>query len=56
MVSVASAKDISAVLFVCGRRPEPTVIAEAGDAGIVLLATPLSTYEAAGKLWEAGIR
>jgi hypothetical protein len=29
---------------------------EAQEEGIVLLATPLSTYEAAGKLWEAGLR
>ena len=56
VVSVASMKDIAAVLLTCGRKPEPAIIAEAMEEGIVLLSTPLTTYEAAGKLWEAGLR
>jgi len=56
VVSVASTQDIAAVLFVCGRKPEQAVIAEAAEAGLVLVTTPLTTYEVAGKLWEAGIR
>ena len=56
VVSVAATKDLGAVLFTCGRKPEPAVVAEADEQGIVLLSTPLSTYEAAAKLWEAGIR
>jgi hypothetical protein len=56
VVSVAATKDIPAVLFTCGRRPEASVIAEAEKEGIALLATPLTTYEAAGKLWQAGLR
>ena len=49
-------KDIGAVLFVCGRKPDPGVVAEADAEGIVLLSTKLAAYEAAGKLWEAGLR
>ena len=56
VVSVAATKDIAAVLFTCGRQPEASVIAEAEEEGIVLLTTPLTTYEAAGKLWAAGVR
>lgn len=56
VVSVAAMKDVAAVLITCGRRPDPAILAEADEEGIALLATPLSTYEAAGKLWEAGIR
>ena len=56
VVSVASMKDIAAVLFTCGRKPEEAIIAEAVQAGLLLLSTPLTTYEAAGKLWEAGLR
>lgn len=56
VVSVAAMKDVAGVLITCGRKPDPAIIAEADEAGIALLATPLSTYEAAGKLWEAGIR
>ena len=56
VVSVASMKDIAAVLFTCGRKPEPAIIAEAAEKGITLLSTPLTTYETAGKLWKAGLR
>ena len=55
VVSVAATKDVAAVLFTCGRKPDASVIAEAEEEGIALLATPLTTYEAAGKLWQAGI-
>jgi hypothetical protein len=44
------------VLFTCGRKPDPAVVAEADAEGIVLLTTKQTTYEAAGKLWEAGLR
>ena len=56
VVSVASMKDIAAVLFTCGRKPEAAIIAEAVKEGILLLSTPLTTYEAAGKLWETGLQ
>ena len=56
VVSVASMKDITAVLFTCGRKPEAAIIAEAVEKGVLLLSTPLSTYETAGKLWKAGLR
>jgi len=56
VVSVASMKDIVAVLFTCGRKPQAAIIAEAARENICLLNTPLTTYETAGKLWEAGLR
>ena len=56
VVSVASMKDITAVLFTCGRKPEQDIIAEAAEKGIMLLSTTLTTYETAGKLWKAGLR
>jgi hypothetical protein len=56
VVSVASMKDIVAVVFSCGRKPEAAIMAEAVEEGILLLNTPLTTYEVAGKLWEAGLR
>jgi hypothetical protein len=56
VISCATAKDIGAVLFVCGRKPDPGVVTEADAEGIVLLSTKLAAYEAAGKLWEAGLR
>jgi predicted transcriptional regulator len=56
VVSVAATKDCAAVLFTCGRKPMPDVIAAAEEQGIALLTTKLTSYEAAGRLWEAGIR
>jgi CBS domain-containing protein/anti-sigma regulatory factor (Ser/Thr protein kinase) len=56
IVSVAAMKDVAAILITCGRKPDPAIIAEADQEGIAIIATPLSTYQAAGKLWEAGFR
>ena len=56
VISVAATKDIAAVLFTCDRRPDANVVAEAEEQGIALLTTSLTTYEAAGRLWEAGLR
>ena len=56
VISCALAKDISAVLFTCGRKPDPGVVAEADAENIVLLSTKQTAYEAAGKLWEMGLR
>jgi predicted transcriptional regulator len=56
VVSVATMKDIAAVLITCGRKPDAATIAEAEKEGVVLLMTPLTAYEVAGKLWEAGLR
>jgi len=56
VVSVASMKDIPAVLITRGRKLDPQTIAEAEESGVTVLSTPLSAYDAAGKLWEAGLR
>ncbi len=56
VISCAMTKDIGAILFTCGRKPDEAVVAEAEAEGIVLLSTKQTTYEAAGKLWEAGLR
>jgi hypothetical protein len=56
VISAASMKDITAVLFASGRKPDPSIVAEAEDEKIALLTTPLTAYEAASKLWEAGLR
>jgi len=56
VISVAAMKEVAAVLFTCGRKPDASIVAEADREGITLLSSPLSTYEATGRLWEAGIR
>ncbi len=56
VVSVAAMKEVAAVLITCGRKPDAATVAEAAEEGIVLLSTPLTTFEVAGKLWEAKLR
>jgi hypothetical protein len=56
VIAVAATKDIAAVLFTCDRKPDQATVVEAEEQGIVLLTTSLTTYEAAGKLWESGLR
>jgi predicted transcriptional regulator len=56
VVSVASMKDIPAVLITRGRKLDAQTIAEAEESGVTVLSTPLSAFDAAGKLWEAGLR
>ena len=56
VVSVAATKDIALVLLTCGRKPSAEVITEAEEEGVAICTTPLTTYEAAGRLWEAGLR
>jgi predicted transcriptional regulator len=54
-VQTAHIADISAIIFVRGKKPGKSIIAFAQDKGIPLLATPYSMYEASGILYRAGI-
>lgn len=51
VVAVALLLNLPAVLFTAGQIPEPMTIEKAGEEGIVLLTTAMSTYEAAGRLY-----
>lgn len=54
-IQTAFIAEISAVVFVRGKRPGEDVIALARDRGIPLLATPYSMYEACGLLYGKGL-
>ncbi len=57
VVRVADVMNIKAILYVRGKRPQKEdVVRWATDRGIVLLSTPLPTFEACGRLYMAGIR
>jgi serine kinase of HPr protein (carbohydrate metabolism regulator) len=56
VVAVAVLKELSAVIFVNGRKPDEETVAKAKSENVVLLATPLSAFEAAGRLYALGIR
>ncbi|NLC55340.1 MAG: serine kinase [Armatimonadetes bacterium] len=51
VAAVASLKDFAAVVLTGGRSPQDDLLEVAQQEGVCLLSTPLSTYEAAGKLY-----
>ena len=54
-VQTAFIAEISAVVFVRGKRPGKDVVALAGEKRIPLLGTPFSMYEACGILYDKGL-
>ena len=55
VVAVASLVNLAGVIITEGARPEPATLAKANQEEIPILATPLSTYTVAGKLYELGV-
>jgi len=55
-VRTAHLLDIPVIVFVRGKVPEPELIDEAVNAGIVLMTTNETLFLACGKLYEAGIK
>jgi hypothetical protein len=56
IVAVAALNEVAAIIITENAQPDAASIAKASQQGVVLLSTPLSTYEINGKLWEMGIR
>ncbi len=57
VVRVADVMNIKAVLYVRGKRPQKEdIIRWATQKGIVLLSSPLPTFEVCGRLYKAGMR
>jgi hypothetical protein len=56
VIAVAVHAGLAGVVFTGGMRPEESVRIRAVQEGIPLLATPLSTFDAAGRLYELGLR
>lgn len=55
VVAVAALTGIVAVVFTGGVRPDEHTVAKAQSEGINLIITDLSSYEAAGILYTAGL-
>jgi len=55
-VAVALSAGMPAIVYPMGRTPDDTVRARAHEKGIRLYASPLSTFELAGRLYALGIR
>ncbi len=54
-VHTADVADLHAIVFVNGKRPDPTVVAVARERGLPLLSTRLTMYEACGRLHARGL-
>jgi predicted transcriptional regulator len=55
VVAVAVLKELGAIILVNGRLPDEETRLKAEDEGIPILLSPLSAYQLAGQLYEAGI-
>lgn len=51
VVAVAVLLNLAAIIFTGGQEPEAQTLAKAAEEGVVLLKTPLSTYEVAGRIY-----
>lgn len=56
IVAVAQLKGLAAVVIVNGRHPDDETLARAEEHRIPLVITPLPAFDAAGRLFELGIR
>jgi len=56
IIAVAALLELSAIIVTENAPVEPAVIQKATEQGVILLGTPLSTFEVAGKLWALGLR
>ena len=55
VVAVASLVNLAGVIITEGTRPEPATLEKANQEGVPILATRLTTYAVAGKLYELGV-
>ncbi len=56
IVAVAALLELAAVIITEDAQPESSTVARAVARNVILLSTPLSTFDIAGKLWEMGLR
>lgn len=56
VLAVASLKDASGVVIVNGAQPDEETLQKGRDAGVPLLGTTLSAFEASGKIYHLLIR
>lgn len=55
MVRTAEMMDLSAIVFVRGKKPPSEIVAMAREAGLPVLCTSYPLYDSAGLLFEAGL-
>jgi len=55
IVAVAVLKELSAIIIINGRKPEPEMLEKAAKEGIPVLASPLPAFELIGRLYGMGV-
>jgi len=55
-VAVAQLKNLAGIVIVNGRQPEAEMAARAAEHGVAVVTTPLAAFDAAGRLYAAGVR
>jgi len=56
IVAVAVMKELSGIILINGRSPEPETLRRAGDEDIPLLGSDLPAFELIGRLYRLGIK
>lgn len=56
VVAVAALLELAAVILTEGVQPDEEMLARAREQAVVLLGTPLTTFEVVGRLWALGLR
>lgn len=55
VIAVATLNDLTGIIFVNGRKPEPKTLEIAIEKDLPLLMSDLPAYELAGKMYQLGI-
>lgn len=55
VAAVASLKEFAAVILTSSREPQEDLLEVAGQEGVCILGTPMTSYEVAGRLFELGV-
>ena len=56
IIAVAALLDLSAIIITEDAQPDANTLAKANEKSVILLSTPLRSYEVAGRLWEMGLK
>ena len=56
VVAVASLNELAAVIVAEGKPVSADTASKAEEEGVVLLQTPLASYQVIGQLWDLGIK
>jgi len=56
IIAIAALKELAAIVLVNGRTPDTETLQKAREEKVLVLASPLSAFELAGRLYQMGIR